>query len=171
MYLHYLAKTKHHISYFYNALLKHYPLPQVHQVHRKQIYSHTVCSTCLLLAQTQSSVSDFSKLSHTCCRQLFTEVCLQKHPFLVPVVIKIYHTFPNLWYKCTATFYETQIMFNCIRVTRWYKAVSRITPIENRSWTVSLLIGSIHYLLCIDCESEKSVTLFLTTTCFLIDFF
>jgi len=28
MYLHYLVKVKHHISYFYNALLEYYPLHQ-----------------------------------------------------------------------------------------------------------------------------------------------
>jgi len=53
---------------------------KVHQVHRKQIDSHKVCSKCPLLARTQarrcvshwstaSSISDCSNPRHTCSRR------------------------------------------------------------------------------------------------------
>jgi len=87
MYLRYRLKMKHHISYFYNALLEYYPCIKrgvkykVHQVQRKQIDSHTVCSKCPPLVWTQarkrvghwstaSSISDCSKPRHTCSRCL-----------------------------------------------------------------------------------------------------
>jgi len=53
--LHYRVKTKHHISYFYNAhCIKRGVKHKVHQVQRKQIDSHKVCSKCPPLARTQA---------------------------------------------------------------------------------------------------------------------
>ena len=59
MYLRYPVKMNHHLSYFYNALLEYYLCikrgvkHKVHQVQRKQIDSHMVCSKCPLLVRTQ----------------------------------------------------------------------------------------------------------------------
>ena len=60
--------------------IKHVAKHKLYQVQAKQIESHKVCSKCPLLAQTQarkglghwstvSSISDCSKLHHTCSRR------------------------------------------------------------------------------------------------------
>jgi len=61
--------------------IKHGVKHKVHQVQRKQIMSHKVCSKCPPLARTQprkrvlslincgSSISDYSKPRHTCSRR------------------------------------------------------------------------------------------------------
>jgi len=77
---------KQHISHFYNALLEYYLLHQAWcetkfiKYRKKQTDSHKVCSKCPPLAQTQackrvcrwstaSSISNWSKPSHTCSRR------------------------------------------------------------------------------------------------------
>jgi len=52
--LHYLVKIKHYISYFYTALIERGVKHKVHQVQRKQIDNHKVCSKCRPLARSQT---------------------------------------------------------------------------------------------------------------------
>jgi len=45
---------KHHISYFYNALLEYYSLQEVHQIQRNKLTVTKVSSKCPPLVRTQA---------------------------------------------------------------------------------------------------------------------
>ena len=113
---------------------------KVHQVQRKQIDNHKLCSKCLPLARTQarkgvghwstaSSISNCSKLHHTCSRRCcstsiswtlvsYTRCWMTDQAYLqrafTPVprrvkVIKFIKIFQSYDHRCTATiFYGSQ---------------------------------------------------------------